>query len=94
MFFVITCTDRTECGYTTWSTRESIRCPKCGNAAVCETVADREKRLGITKKDIHSWEVKDELKGTIYETAKEINEETEGTCSRERIGSGKLDAAG
>ena len=68
MFFVITCTDRAECRYIEWSAREIIRCPKCGSAAVCETVADREKRLGITKKDINSGDVKDELKGTIYET--------------------------
>ena len=69
MFFVRTSTDRAECRYIEWSAREIIRCPKCGSAAVCETVADREKRLGITKKDINSWDVKDELKGTIYETA-------------------------
>lgn len=49
------------------STVNTGRCPNCNGERYVETVEERDKRLGITRSDIHSWVITDQLKGTIYE---------------------------
>lgn len=63
-----------KCTHVVWSTRPEGICSKCGSRTHSETTTERDKRLGIKANDIHSWEVKDQLKGVRRE--KEDNDKT------------------
>lgn len=62
-FYITTCTS---CIRTCLNTRYSNTCTHCGGYAICETVPERDARLGITNNPA-TWYPKDELKGTEYE---------------------------
>ena len=88
---VITCL---KCRRVSWATHEVHTCSVCGGTVVNELPAERDKRLGIKKSDIRSWDISDQLKGLEYETAKEINEKTKGTVDGYRYAAKELDACG
>lgn len=64
MFYVKTCT---ECLKVSWVTGKNVPICRCMAPYITETPGERDARLGITKKDIRTFDVEDELKGTKYE---------------------------
>ena len=58
MIYAATCLN---CGHTICSTHRSNSCSVCGMIMMTETNPERDKRLGITKKDIRSFDNKDPL---------------------------------
>lgn len=77
--YVLTCLN---CKKPSWSTRPEVDCPICGTRRYIETVEQRDIRLGISHKNIRSFDVEDELRGIQYEednneATKEINQSTE-----------------
>lgn len=68
MFYVKTCT---KCLKVSWVTRKDISICRCMAPYITETPAERDARLGITKNDITTFVVENELRGTKYEKLKE-----------------------
>lgn len=58
MIYVATCLN---CGYVAYTVRTLNACSSCGQIMLTETAAERGKRIGITKKDINSFNKVDPL---------------------------------
>lgn len=57
----------TSCLKVSWVTKKDISICQCKAPYITETPKERDSRLGITKTDISTFDVEDELKGTEYE---------------------------
>ena len=68
MFYVKTCTS---CLKVSWVTEKDIPICRCMAPYIVETPGERDSRLGITKTNISTFHVDDELRGTKYERLKE-----------------------
>ena len=63
-FYINTCT---KCNAVYMNTHRDNACCRCGEYSLCETAVERDRRLGISKHNIRSFDIKDQLKGTKWE---------------------------